>query len=103
MADKAYHIAWERFVQGFAFVAENLVRAGEAHLLLGARMMHGHVALEPAGTNAHERNAVAMLGVHVRLNLENESGERGVFGSDKRRAVSNARADFSLRPARGPV
>jgi hypothetical protein len=43
--------------------------------------MHGHVALELAGANAHERDAVAMLRVHVRLNLEDEAGERRVLGA----------------------
>ena len=38
--------------------------------------MHGHVALELAGANADERDAVAMLRVHVRLDLEDETGER---------------------------
>ena len=95
VADKADDVAGERFVHRFALVAENLVRAGEAHFLPGARVMHGHVALELAGTNADERDAVAMLRVHVRLNLEDETGERGVFGRDKRRR-SLAPASFVL-------
>ena len=62
-----------RLVNSFTFVAEQFVRAGETHLLLGTRVMHGHVALEFAGADADERNAVAMLRVHVRLNLEDET------------------------------
>ena len=43
--------------------------------------MHGHVALEFAGTDAEERDAVAMVRVHVRLNLENKTGEAGFSGA----------------------
>ena len=50
--------------------------------------MHGHVALELAGANAHEGDAVAMLRIHVRLDLEDEPGERGVLGGDQRRLLS---------------
>ena len=37
-------------------------------------MMHGHVAIKFAGTDADEGNAVAVARIHVRLNLENEAG-----------------------------
>ncbi len=42
--------------------------------------MHGHVAIKFSRANADERNAIAMLRVHVRLNLKNETAERGIFG-----------------------
>src|SRR6185436_3794960 len=41
-------------------------------------MSDGHVPLEFAGADPHERNAVAMAGIHVRLDFENETGERRV-------------------------
>ena len=37
-----------------------------------------HVALELAGADAHEGDAVAVLRVHVRLDLEDEAGEGGI-------------------------
>ena len=88
VADEADDVAWERFVHRLAFVAEDLVGAGQAHLLPGAGVMHGHVALELAGANTDEGDAVAVLRVHVRLDLEDETGERRVFGRDKRRRGS---------------
>ena len=40
-----------------------------------ARVEHVHVALEFSGNNADEGHAVAVLRVHVRLDLEDEGGE----------------------------
>ena len=37
--------------------------------------MHRHVAVELAGANADKRDAVAVPRVHVRLNLEDETGK----------------------------
>src|ERR1700733_2738474 len=37
--------------------------------------MHRHVARELTGADAHERDAIAMARIHVRLDLEDESGE----------------------------
>ncbi len=44
--------------------------------------MHGHVAVELAGADADERDAVAMLRVHVRLDLEDETAKRRIFRRD---------------------
>src|SRR5947209_329618 len=52
------------------------MRPRHAHFPIEPRMMHEHVFLEHAGTDAHEGKAIAMTSVHVRLNLENETGER---------------------------
>ena len=59
------------------------MRGGEARGLAGALVDDHHVALELAGAHAQEGDAVAVLRVHVGLDLEDESGERGVVGSDK--------------------
>jgi len=41
-----------------------------------------HAGLIAAGTNAQESDPVAVLRVHVRLNLEHEAGERFLSGCD---------------------
>ena len=51
-----------------------------------------HVLRQPARTDAHERHAIAVTRVHVRLNLEHEAGEVGI-------ARLHA---ASTRSARGP-
>src|SRR5207247_1657338 len=66
-------------IHRLAFVAEKFVRARQAHLLLGARVMHRHVTLEFARTNTDERDAVAMLRVHICLYLEDEPREPRMF------------------------
>src|SRR5690349_6075519 len=73
MANKTDDIAGIGFVHRLTLIAKQLMRTGKTHLLLGTRVMHRHVALELAGTHADESNAVTVLWVHVRLNLEDES------------------------------
>src|SRR5438105_3351805 len=41
-----------------------------------------HVALEFSGTDAHESQTIAMFGIHVGLDLENEARKTGVLGCD---------------------
>ena len=77
--DQADDVAGIGFIHRFALVAEKFVGTGEANLFLRARMRHGHVAFKFPGTNPDESDAVAMPRIHVRLNFENESGERGIF------------------------
>ena len=62
-------------VQGFAFLTEKALRIGEPHDFAGARVRHLHVPLEGARNDSDESGSVAVLGIHVRLNLENESRE----------------------------
>src|SRR6266568_3823811 len=71
--DEADYIARIRLIHRFAFVAEKPVRAGQAHLLCRARMMHRHVTLEFARTNTDERHTVAMPRVRIRLYFEDET------------------------------
>src|ERR1017187_3156949 len=47
-----------------------------------ARMMHRHVALEFPRTDADKRDAIPVSRVHVRLDFENEPGEKRVLRSD---------------------
>ena len=75
VADEADDVARPGLVHGLALLAEELVRRGEADVLAGALVGDDHVALELAGADAQERDAVAVLRVHVGLNLEDEAGE----------------------------
>ena len=50
------------------------------------RWLHLHAALEAARADAHERDAVAVLRIHVRLDLEHEAGERRLGRLDDARA-----------------
>ena len=106
MADEADDVAGPGLVHRLAFVAKQFVRAGQAHLLRGTRVVHRHVALEFAGTNPDERDAVAMLRVHVRLDFENKAGKLRMFGRNERRrgiapvSIFSNNLSFSWRPAR---
>jgi hypothetical protein len=83
VADEADDIARPGFVHRLAFAAEELVGGGEADGLAGALVRDDHVAVELARADAAERDAVAVLGVHVRLDLEDEAGEfRGIDRDD---------------------
>ena len=94
MADEANDVAGAGFVDSFALIGKKLVRTGEPDFLAGAGMDDGHIALESAGADAHEGDAVAMPRIHVRLDFENETGKSGIFGRNG--AVANA-----VRPGRG--
>src|SRR5436305_2022229 len=48
-------------------------RVVDGHRLAGADVAHLHAALETAGAEADEGDPVAVLGVHVRLDLEDEA------------------------------
>ena len=79
VADEADDVARPSFIDGFAVLAEQFVGRGQADGAAAALMDHGHVALEFAGANADERDAIAVLGVHVGLNLKHEGGELRVI------------------------
>ena len=67
---------------------KSLCELDEPHASCRSRMRHRHVALELAGDDADERDAVAVLRVHVRLDLEDEAGE----GRRRRAATGPLRA-----------
>jgi hypothetical protein len=48
---------------------------GDLHVLAGAAMAHFHVGAVAPGADAEEGDAVAVLRVHVGLDLEHEAGE----------------------------
>ena len=70
----------ETFVGLTAFVGEKRDRIAELDPSFVAHMQDFHAALESPRHNAQERHAVAVILVHVRLNLEDEAGELGIRG-----------------------
>ena len=66
-----------------------------------ALVLHLHRRRVAAGAHAEERDAVAVLGVHVRLDLEHEAGERGFRrlrpSARRRRAAAAAAPSRSAR------
>jgi hypothetical protein len=81
----ADNVAGHRFVGQLAVVAEKEHRVGDADVLAGAHVAQLHAALERARRQAEERDAVAMVGVHVGLHLEHEAGDLRLAGIDRRR------------------
>src|SRR5580765_2641941 len=51
------------------------MRSCHPNLPVKSRMIDHHVLLESARYNAQERHPIAMLRVHIRLNLEHKAGE----------------------------
>jgi len=45
-------------------------------------MEYGSTLFKNTGANTQESNTVMVLGIHIRLNFENESGESGIFRCD---------------------
>jgi hypothetical protein len=79
MPNQSHHVPGVSLVHRFALATEQFVRAGKPQLPPGARMDDIHVARELPRANAHEGQTVPMPRVHVRLNLENETGEAGML------------------------
>src|SRR5690606_24620428 len=78
----ADHVAGPRLLHGHTLLGQELLRLREPYVLSAARVAHDHTRLEPARTDADERDAVPVLRVHVRLDLEHEAGERCVVRPD---------------------
>ena len=78
VADEPDDVAGVCLIHGFALLGEELVRAGKAHALAGARVRDAHVASEFPRADAEEGDAVAVARIHVCLNLEDEAGERTI-------------------------
>ena len=75
VANEADDVAGEGFVDGLAFLAEEFVGGGEADVAAGALVGDDHVAGELTGAHAKEGDAVAVFGVHIGLDLEDEAGK----------------------------
>ena len=59
-----------------------LLRLGELDALAAGRMPHGHAPFEHAGAHAHKGQPVAVRGVHIRLDFEDEARELLVLRVD---------------------
>ena len=73
--EQADDVAGVGVFHGLALVGHELLRLLELDRLVGAAVPDGHALGEHARADAHERQPVAVGGVHVRLNLEDEAGE----------------------------
>jgi hypothetical protein len=58
-----------------ALVGKKAHRARQPHILAGPGVAHRHIPLEFPRAHAHERDPIAMAGVHVRLNFEDKTAE----------------------------
>ena len=95
--DESDDITGEGFVHCFALLSEELVSAFDADASSGAGVEDFHVAFEESGADADEGDAVAMSGVKVGLDFEDEAGEFGSSGGDEAgfgAAISGGRAIF---------
>jgi hypothetical protein len=63
------------FVQQFAPLRQEGNHVVGSDLLACTLNLHAHAAFEAPGANAHEHHAVAMRGIHVGLDLENDTGK----------------------------
>ena len=72
---QADDVAREGFLGRAAIRGHEGERIGDAHLLVEPHVVHAHAARVLARAQAHERDAVAVLRIHVRLDLEHEAGE----------------------------
>ena len=81
--DDADNVAGEGHVEALAVAGEEAMGAGHAELLVEAGVVDEHVAVEAAGADAEEGHAVAVHGVHVALDFEDEGGEVRRVGFDE--------------------
>ena len=71
----ADHVARERLCGDLAVAGHEGQRVGQLHLLAAAHVEGLHAGLEAARAHPHEGHAVAVLRVHVGLDLEDEAGQ----------------------------
>ena len=91
MADETDDIAGVGDIHRLTIATEKFMGTGETNLLAGLGVKDGHVALEFAGADANEGEAIAMTRIHIRLNLEDESGKTRI-GRFDRDAIGGASA-----------
>ncbi len=72
---QADDVASIRFFQLLTLGGEEGQGVADAHVLAGTHVAHFHAFFVFAGADTHEGDTVAVLGVHVRLDLEHEAGE----------------------------
>ena len=74
------HVTGPCLLYGHAIAGHELLRRRQANGLAAALMQHLHVGFKMSRHDAHEGNAVAMPGIHVRLDLEHETGKVVAIG-----------------------
>src|SRR5690606_11614114 len=87
---QADDVAAVGFLQALAVAGEEGQGVADLDVLADAHMAHLHALLVLAGAHAHEGDAVAVLGVHVRLDLEHEAAE-GRLGGQHLALLGHAR------------
>ena len=73
--EQPHDVACIRFIHDGAVIGHQRSAGGKLHLLAALHMESFHAALELAGADAYEGDAVAVVLVHVGLDLEHEAGE----------------------------
>src|SRR3546814_10942845 len=78
-------VARIRLVRQLAGLREKEDRAVDGNRFPGLHLSELHAALELARTQPHERDAVAVLRIHVRLHLEDEARYSRIIGRHRMR------------------
>ena len=71
----ADHIAWPGFFRHLPVFREEKQRRIHRHLLTGAGLAQPHALGQPPAAKPHKGDAVAVIGIHIRLNLEDKARE----------------------------
>ena len=82
MRRDADDVAGVGFVEQLAALRQERNDVVGTELLAGALDLQAHAALEVSRAHAHEHHAVAVRGIHVRLDLEHDRGEPGIVRID---------------------
>ena len=69
-------IAGKRFIYDFFTLRHKRRRTAETHHLPETHVLIVRVPLEPSRANLHERDATAVIRIHIGMNLKDKSGER---------------------------
>ena len=59
-------------IDDFSLICHHLLRLRQLDFLTTLNMVHFHAGIELSGANAHERDTVTVVLIHVRLNLEHK-------------------------------
>ena len=78
----AHDIAGVSLIDNRFLLRHKSRRSGKAHHLAGTDMLIIDITLELPGAYFHKRYATAVVRVHIRVNLENESRESRFFRTD---------------------
>src|SRR5262249_44032024 len=85
MVGQAKDVAGHRFLGQFALAREKEHRGVNGEIAPGAHLAQLHATAESTRAQAHEGDAVAMVGVHVRLHLEHEARDLWLGWSNRAR------------------